>query len=121
MRRKLIAAALLAATGLGLSACAPTVAPVAYVPVAVAADRRVEVFNDSGVTVREFYASNVSRSTWEEDILGRNVLPPGRAVMINIDDGSGACRFDFRAVLDDGRRIEQRNVDVCRLARYVIR
>lgn len=121
MRRKLIAAALLAATGLGLSACAPTVAPVAYVPVAVAADRRVEVFNDSGVTVREFYASNVSRSTWEEDILGRNVLPPGRAVMINIDDGSGACRFDFRAVLDDGRRIEQRNIDVCRLARYVIR
>ena len=121
MRRNLIAAALLAATGLGLPACAPTVTPVAYVPVAVAADRRVEVFNDSGVTVREFYASNVSRNTWEEDILGRNVLPPGRAVMINIDDGSGACRFDFRAVLDDGRRIEQRNIDVCRLARYVIR
>jgi hypothetical protein len=121
MRRNLLAAALIAATGLGLSACAPTTTYVPVYPVAAAADRRVQLVNASGAAVREFYASNVSRSTWEEDILGRDVLLPGRSVMINIDDGSGACRFDFRAVLEDGRRIEQRDINVCEIARYVVR
>lgn len=132
MRSHLLAAALLAVTGLGLTACAQppmggatVYSPVSsgYAPAAVAvrADRRVEVVNASGVPVMEFYASNISRSTWEEDILGNDVLMPGRSVMINIDDGSGACRFDFRAVLRDGRRIEQRDINVCQISRYVIR
>ncbi len=86
-----------------------------------AADRRVEVVNASGRTMMEFYASNVNRSSWEEDILGNNVLEAGRSLVINIDDGSGACRFDFLAVLDGGRRVEQRNVNVCEISRYTVR
>ena len=30
-----------------------------------------------------------------------------------VDDGSGACRFDFMARLPNGREIERRNVNVC--------
>ncbi len=118
MRRHLLAAILMVATGAGLAACAP--ASTTYVPVQ-AADRRVQVVNGSGSTVREFYASNISRNSWEEDILGQDVLLPGRSVSINIDDGSGACRFDFRAILADGRALEQRDVNVCQISRYVIR
>ena len=72
--------------------------------IAAAEDRRVRVVNGTNVTVTSFYASNASRGSWEEDILGSSVLPAGRSVMINIDDGSGACMFDFRAVLANGRR-----------------
>jgi hypothetical protein len=57
----------------------------------------------------------------EEDILGRNVLPSGRSIVINIDDGSGSCRFDFLAVLEGGRRVEQRDFNVCRGSRFVVR
>lgn len=86
-----------------------------------AEDRRVEVVNASGREMREFYASNTKRSNWEEDILGRDTLPAGRSIVINIDDGSGACRFDFLAVLDGGRRVEQRNVNVCEISRFTVR
>jgi hypothetical protein len=111
VRRNLLAATLLAAFGL-FDATSST---------AMAQDRRVEVVNSSGRTMREFYASNVNRSSWEEDILGRNVLPSGRSIVINIDDGSGTCRFDFLAVLEGGRRVEQRDFNVCRGSRFVVR
>jgi hypothetical protein len=111
MRRNLLAAALLAAFGLSDAASSG----------AMAQDRRVEVVNSSGRTLREFYASNVNRTSWEEDILGNNVLPSGRSIVINIDDGSGSCRFDFLAVLEGGRRVEQRDFNVCRGSRFVVR
>ena len=86
-----------------------------------AEDRRVEVVNRSGQELREFYASNSQRSSWEEDILGDKTVPNGRSVTINIDDGSGACRFDFLSVLEGGRRIEQRNINVCEISTYTVR
>lgn len=110
MRQNILAATFFAAAAM-LSFAAP----------AGAADRRVEIVNASGRTMMEFYASNVSRSSWEEDILGNDVLRAGRSVVINIDDGSGACRFDFLAVLDGGRRVEQRDVNVCEISRYTVR
>ena len=83
-------------------------------------DRRIRLINASSETIQEFHASNTSRSKWEEDILGRRVLPPGASVIINLDDGSGACRFDFKTVMESGRSLVKRNIDVCRLETYRI-
>jgi hypothetical protein len=86
-----------------------------------AADRRVRIINDSNVTVNRFYASNAGRRGWEEDILGNSVLPAGRSVVINIDDGSGACMFDFKAVLANGRTIESYGMNVCQITSWTVR
>ena len=89
--------------------------------IAAAEDRRVRVINGTNVTVTSFYASNTSRGDWEEDILGSSVLPAGHSVMINIDDGSGACMFDFRAVLANGRRVEAYGMNVCQISSWTVR
>lgn len=78
-------------------------------------DRHVRIYNDTSVVLREFYASNVGRSTWEEDILGTNVLRPGQSVNVNVDDGTGACVFDFKAVFSDGTSRVHNRIDVCRV------
>ena len=83
---------------------------------AVAQDRRVRIINDTRHTMVRFYASNSSRTTWEEDILGQRVLPAGQSVMINIDDGSGACLFDFKAVFDDGDVLTRSQVNFCQIS-----
>jgi hypothetical protein len=83
-------------------------------------DRNVVVINATNVVVNSFYASNVNRSDWEEDMLGRNVLAPGRRVKANIDDGTGACLFDFKVVFADGRSMEDRRVNVCQIASWII-
>jgi hypothetical protein len=88
---------------------------------AAAADRKVELVNASRTTIVEFHASNTDRASYEEDILGKDVLEPGQSITIDIDDGTGACKFDFLTVMQGGRKIERRGVDVCEISTYTIR
>jgi hypothetical protein len=85
---------------------------------ASASDRRVTIINETNNTMVRFYASNSGRSAWEEDILGNRVLKPGQSVRINIDDGSGACIFDFRADFDDGDKLTRNRINVCEITSY---
>ena len=104
----------------GLFAAAVTAGWVACGADAMALDRRIRLINDSSNTIVEFHASNIRRSRWEEDILGRQVLPPGRSVIINLDDGSGLCRFDFKTVMEGGKEMVKRNINICTLETYRI-
>ena len=85
---------------------------------AAALDRRVEIINNTGFTIVEFYGSNTGSDSWEEDILGPDVLPSGASVVINFDDASGYCMFDFRAVFEDGDVLERARVNVCETATF---
>ena len=81
-------------------------------------DRRVRIINATGVTMTHFYASNSGQDDWEEDILGQDVLRSGASVMINIDDGSGACIYDFKARFADGDELERYRINVCQITEY---
>ena len=81
-------------------------------------NRRVRIHNNTGWTMLRFFASNVNTSDWEEDILGDDVLASGRSIVMNIDDGSGACRFDFKAEFTNGQELIRNNVNVCEIADY---
>jgi hypothetical protein len=81
-------------------------------------DRHVRVINDTQHTMEHFYASNINRNSWEEDILGSSVLGPGESANINIDDGTGACEFDFKAVFRDGDALIRKDVNVCNIGTY---
>ncbi|NJC41607.1 hypothetical protein GGQ87_001865 [Brevundimonas alba] len=81
-------------------------------------DRRVLIINQTGVTMTHFYASNSGQDNWEEDILGSEVLPSGRSIRINIDDGTGACVYDFRARFVDGDVLNRYRINVCEITEY---
>ncbi|MEQ9520635.1 MAG: hypothetical protein RLN89_14490 [Parvibaculum sp.] len=83
-----------------------------------AEDRRVRIINETQTTMVEFYASNVGAESWQEDILGQDILAPGDSVMMNIDDGTGYCLYDFRAVFTDGDVLIRERVDVCSISSY---
>lgn len=76
-------------------------------------NREVEIVNRTDVSILTFHGSNVGTDDWEEDILGDSVIPPHRSVMIDFDDGTGYCHFDFRAEFSDGDVVVKNNVDVC--------
>lgn len=76
-------------------------------------DRRVVVVNDTSTTLRNLYGSNVNRTTWEEDVLGSDVLAPGARVNVNWDDGSCMCDFDLKAVFSDDTETVRRGFNVC--------
>lgn len=85
---------------------------------AAALDRRVQIINNTGYTIVEFYGSNTGSNSWEEDILGQDVLPSGNSVVINFDDASGYCKFDFRAVFEDGDVLEKGGVNICEISTF---
>ncbi|PTV93589.1 hypothetical protein C8J27_11436 [Rhodobacter aestuarii] len=88
---------------------------------AAALDRRVKIVNVTGYTMVRFYGSNTGSDSWEEDILGRDVLPSGDSVVINFDDASGYCKFDFKAVFEDGDELIKEGVNVCEIGTFTYR
>lgn len=107
-----------AAVGAGLMGCVETTTTT-YVSDGY--DRNVLIVNQTGRTIYRFYGSNVGTSSWEEDILGSDVLPSGSSVRINFDDGSGYCNFDFKIEFQDGSYITESNINVCTVGTYTIR
>ncbi len=99
-----------------LSAIAVTA--LAGTNVALAADRNVKVINKTKTPIFGFYASRTSTNDWEEDILGDDVIMPGDSMIIDIDDGSGACKFDLKGEFEDGEAVVKTNVDVCQLSEF---
>ncbi len=83
-----------------------------------ALDRRVRIVNNTGYTIVRFYGSNKGSDSWEEDILGEDVLPSGSSVRIDFDDGSGYCKFDFKAVFDDGDVKVNKNINICKIGTF---
>lgn len=59
--------------------------------------RRVRVTNTSQLTAFFVYAIPSGRNCcWSHDLLGTDLIAPDAFVDVNLDDGSGACRFDLK-------------------------
>ncbi|TCD06276.1 hypothetical protein EYB45_00585 [Erythrobacteraceae bacterium CFH 75059] len=84
-------------------------------------DRRVLVINEASIAIWELRGSNISRDTYEEDILGSETIAPGDTRVINFYDGTDYCRYDLKVTMRTGREVIRRDVDVCRLVRWRIR
>ena len=85
---------------------------------AVAANRQVNIVNATANTMVRFYATAGGTADAQEDVLGDRILKPGQSVRIDVDDGSGACLYDFRAEFDDGSKRARRKIDVCQITTY---
>ncbi len=107
-----------AVVGLGVAGCVET---TTYVPVSDGLNRNVLIVNRTGRTIYRFYGSNVGTNSWQEDILGNQVLPSGSSVNIDFNDGTGHCNFDFKIVFPDGSYVEDYNINVCVIGTYTVR
>jgi hypothetical protein len=85
---------------------------------ASAYDRHVHIHNRASVTINEFYASNVGSDNYEENILHGDVIRSGEAWDINIDDGTGYCKYDFMARFTDGSEAKKDGVNVCEISDF---
>ena len=81
-------------------------------------NRRVRIHNQTGWTMTHFYASDSRVDSWQEDMLGSDVLSANASIMMNIDDGSGACQYDFKARFTNGQELTRFRINVCQIADY---
>ncbi|MFT8245379.1 hypothetical protein [Roseomonas sp. BN140053] len=73
------------------------------------------LLNRARQPIREIYASPASRPDWGGDLLGSEIVPPGRSYPVRLP--LGECLYDLRVVYADGRTQDRRGVDTCRLSR----
>ena len=85
---------------------------------AFAQNRVVQIINDTNVAMTHFYATNRDQSNWGRDWFGNSVLPSGNHVNLNIDDGTGYCIYDFRALFADGDEVTRFGFNVCELGSW---
>ena len=90
---------------------------VAAMGVADAFDRRIRIKNDTGQDIASLSATS-AESGWSGQVLGG--LAAGKAAMATIDDGSGACVYDFTARLADGSSRRLPGVNVCDLSVFSV-
>ncbi len=126
-RCQIFTAALAVLGSVGLAGCVapqPTIGqaaqfvqPVVVQPQRQVCDTRFQVVNQSGLTVREFYFSHSSLSSFGTDQLGQRVLQPGQAMtFVAANPGN----YDFRAVWVNNRRADLMRVNVCQASRIAI-
>ena len=68
---------------------------------AAAANRHVLVVNGTNHTMTNLYASSIYDRNFHGDWLGRAVIHPGESMIVDFDDGSGACLMDVKGVFSD--------------------
>lgn len=78
---------------------------------ALAQERSVQIVNQSGFTITNFYASTLGAADWQEDVLAGQAVGSGQSATVNFAD-TGDCTYSFRAVFDDGDEAVQ-DIDVC--------
>jgi hypothetical protein len=76
-------------------------------------NRQVKIINKTSEIMTKFYASRIGTDGWGKDRLGDQVLRRNYEIELNITDGSNACRFDLRAVFDNGEESTRFDFNVC--------
>lgn len=84
-----------------------------FAPGAAAADYYVDITNKTGYTIMYVYVSPDHSDSWEEDVLGKDVLAAGERRRINLY-GYKSPIFDIKVVDSDGDSYTFWDVDVSR-------
>ena len=84
---------------------------IAFSNIGVAADYYVDITNETGYTIMYMYVSPAKSDSWEEDVLGEDVLQSGKTQRVNLT-GYKSPLFDIRLVDEDGDKYTFWNVDV---------
>lgn len=71
--------------------------------------------NRSGHTIERIFVSPVSTDSWENDVLGRFVLPSGYTKHVTFSPDYRGCHFDVKVVFSDGSSLTDWDVNLCRV------
>ena len=101
-------------TRIGFAAAA-LLACLAAAP-AMAGQQDFVLVNQTGYTIQQVYVSPSDTRSWEEDVLGDDVLMDGDRGTIRFDRAEDTCIWDLKAVYEDGETAEWQGFDLCEVS-----
>lgn len=88
-------------------------ATLAAAPALAEGRQNFTLINKTGYTIAEVYVSPTKSDSWEEDVMGRDVLGHGERVDIVFSRKEKACKWDLMVVYDDEETAEWHGFDLC--------
>lgn len=95
-------------------------AGILWATVAAAGQQDFRLLNNTGYVVEEVYVSAVNTASWEEDIMGKDVLAAGDHVDISFSSAEDQCMWDLMAVYDDGEEAVWHNLNLCSISQVTL-
>jgi hypothetical protein len=83
---------------------------------AAAARQDFVLVNNTGYPIEQVYVSASAKEEWEEDVLGRDVLPAGGRTTIHFPKREDACLWDLKVVYTDGETAEWQALNLCTIS-----
>lgn len=74
---------------------------------------KITLVNSTGYTISEVYIAPAASSSWEEDVMGRDVLVDGQHVVIDFRPSENTCDWHLMVVYDDGERAVWDGLNLC--------
>lgn len=79
-------------------------------------DRRVSIHNHTNEDFMTIRFSNTASTVWGPDRLGSGILRAHTNRTFDMDDRTGACRFDVQVTTRSGQTYTRTNVDACSIS-----
>jgi len=74
---------------------------------------RITLVNSTGYTIAEVYIAPAFETSWQEDILGSDVLPDGQEVEIDFRRSENTCDWHMLVTYEDGEQAVWDGLDLC--------
>lgn len=84
------------------------------------AKQNFTLVNNTGYTISEVYVAPSKSDSWEEDILGRDVMPNATTFDIVFSRKEKTCMWDLKVIYDDGESAEWNNFNLCEVSSIAI-
>lgn len=99
---------------------AAALAATAWAATAWAATQDFVIVNKTGYPIEQVYVSASKEESWEEDVLGRDILPNRERVKIEFDGEADACLFDLKVVYADEETAEWAGINLCQVSTVIL-
>jgi hypothetical protein len=78
------------------------------------------VVNRTGYQIDKIFVAPSKSNDWEEDVMGDDVMEDGTSQPITFESGTSTCKYDLKAVYNDGDSAEWGNIDLCTVSKVTL-
>ncbi|MFH1035119.1 MAG: hypothetical protein V1806_11485 [Pseudomonadota bacterium] len=77
--------------------------------------------NQTGLAIDKFFVVPPQATTWDDDLLKRDLLLPGEEAKVGFNRPDDQCRWDLVVVDSTGSEVTWEDVDLCKKKRVLLR
>lgn len=89
--------------------------------VAQAGSQDFTIVNKTGYALKHIHVSETNNNSWDEDILGRDILNDGEYFEVQFGKAEKTCKWDMKVTYDDDSTAVWEGLNLCQISKLTLR